>query len=201
MFVLQLDTCVYVFNLFEFISSHHQFLNDDKFPSGTFDCQLFFCRIPLSILIQLCVLPLPQKHFVWKCCHITFWWSFRAIFSEKKIFHSFYKRAMKAEIIIIENCFLYAQLWATNKRRKMWSSEDEGENEWARDFPFVCTSLIGIAIFASLMVHKLSYFFSWFRWRSLAFSYTHLWMHHEHCWKAEDYSIAQVEIFTFSINF
>lgn len=37
MFVLQLDTCVYVFfffffNLFEFISSHHQFLNDDKFP-------------------------------------------------------------------------------------------------------------------------------------------------------------------------
>lgn len=37
MFVLQLDTCVYVFffffliTLFEFISSHHQFLNDDKF--------------------------------------------------------------------------------------------------------------------------------------------------------------------------
>lgn len=35
---------------------------------------------------------------------------------------------MKAEIIIIENCFLYAQLSAMSEK-KMWSSEDEGENE------------------------------------------------------------------------
>lgn len=37
------------------------------------------------------------------------------------------------------------------------------EWRWRRkwkDFPFVCTSLIGTAIFASLMVHKLSYFLS-----------------------------------------
>lgn len=54
MFVLQLDTCVYVFNLFEFISSHHQFLNDDKFP---WDFQLFL-QNSFVILIQLFSLPL-----------------------------------------------------------------------------------------------------------------------------------------------
>lgn len=155
-------------------TSLNLFLHIINFLTMTnFSCTFNFLQNSFDVLIQLFSLPLLHnkssesdviQNFLDGQLEQVF--SYKNTCKKNWFLLQMNERAMKAEIIIIENCFLYAQLLATNER-KMWSSEDEGENEWARDFPFVCTSLIGIAIFASLMVHKLSYFFSRFRWRSL----------------------------------
>lgn len=112
------------------------FLTMTNFPRvlSIVNSLIFFCRIPFVVFNSIVCTSFTPKHIMGKCCHISFWWSFRAIFSEKK---SLTKQAMKAEIIIIENCFLYAQLWATNEREKKDVVEWRWRRKWmSKRFPF-----------------------------------------------------------------